>query len=90
MREPDGFRLPTYEEAIALVVVLDAEARERAAVAKALRGMPDAKATAARNERLAAQYARAAELLEWLAERATRLHELNRPAPLFPGRRTQQ
>ena len=70
--------------------MLDAEARERAAVAQVPQGLPDAKATAARNEQLAAQYARAAELLEWLAERATRLHELNRPAPLFPGRRTQQ
>ena len=59
-------------------------------MAKAIRNMPNAKTTAARNEQLAAQYARAAELLEWLAERATRLHELNRPRPLFAGRRTRQ
>ena len=84
--DPDGFRLPSYEEAIALVLLLDAEARERAAVARALKNMPDAKATAAANEKLAAQYARAAELLEWMAERATRLSELTRPAPLFRKR----
>ena len=86
MREPDGFRLPSYEEAIALVTMLDDVAEERAAVAKCLKGLPNGARQAAANEKLAAQFARAAELLEWLAERATRLHELNRPVPLFPSK----